>query len=126
MNPVDLLRAAAAGQVKSRPRIVECDDLLEQLRLPLKEVKLRDVVKVAGNFDRGHKNIHHAIRIGIGQRLKQNGIHHRKDGSVGADAKSKSDYNGKREARILPQLAQAKVRILPQQLQSGRHSGLLF
>jgi hypothetical protein len=71
---MDLLRTAA-GEVKAGPGVVVRHDLFKQVRLPLKEVKLRNVMKVIGEAGRVRQKIDHAIGVGIGERLEQNRIH---------------------------------------------------
>ncbi len=95
---MDLLRTAA-GKVIAGSRVVECHDLFEQVRLPLEKVKLRDTVKVVGNDGRGHHKIHHAIGVGVGERLEQNRIHDREDGGVGSDAERKRNNSGNCDSR---------------------------
>src|SRR5215831_6863351 len=93
VNTVDLLRTAAASQVEPGARVVECHDLLEQVLLTLKKVKLRDVVKITGNFDGRRQKIHHAIRVGIVERLEQHGVHDREDCGVGSDAQGQCGHD---------------------------------
>jgi hypothetical protein len=115
---MDLL-GTAAGKVKAGARVVIGHDLFEYVRLPLKEVKLRDAVKVIGKAGSVRQKIDHAIGVGIGERLEQNRIHYREDGGVGSDTEGQRGYGGNGEAGILTQLAQAEARILPKQFQSG-------
>src|SRR6516165_6788803 len=76
-------------------------------------------MKVGGNASCGRQKIHHAIGIGIGERLQQNGIYDREDGGIGPDAEGECHYGGKSEARILPKLAKPEAHVTPKQHRSA-------
>ena len=100
VDPVDLLRMAT-GEVEAGARIVECHHLFEQVLLPLKEVKLGDIVEVIGNDVRGRQKLHHAVGVGIGERLEQHRVDDGEDGRVGADAQGKGGNRSQGEAGVL-------------------------
>jgi hypothetical protein len=112
---MDLLRTAA-GKVKAGAGVVVGHDLFKHGRLPLEEVKLRDVMKVVGKSSRVGQEIDHAIGVGIGERLEENRIHYREDGGVGSDAEGKRGYGGKGKTRTAPELAQSRQHIPPKEL----------
>ena len=112
MNAMNLLRTAA-GEVKTGARVVVRNHLFKQIRLPLKEVKLRNAMKIVGKAGRVRQKIDHAIGVGIGERLEQNRIHYREDGGVGSDTQRQGGNGGAREAGILQQHSQRMSYLIP-------------
>ena len=82
--------------------------------MPLKEVKLRDVVKVIGKAGRVRQKIDHAIGVGISERLEQNRIHDREDGGVGSDAERQRGNGSDGEAGVLPEHLQRVLDVVEQ------------
>ena len=54
-----------------------------------------------------------ALRLGEGQRLQQDGVHHAEDGGVGADTDGQGENGHGGEARAFRQHAERVTQILP-------------
>ena len=58
----------------------------------------------------GVHQLHQRLRVGIGERFKQHGVDHRKDGSIDADAHGDDQNRDGGEAGSLGERAEAKRR----------------
>jgi hypothetical protein len=104
VNATDLL-GPFAGEVEAGARKVVSSNLLEDTGLPLIKVKLGNGGNVVEKRV-GVQKLDDAVGVGIGERLEQHRIDHRKDGGIDADTEGKREHRDEGKSRRLTQLAQ--------------------
>ncbi len=107
-----LLRAAS-GEIEAGAAKIIGRDILEGIRLRLPFEEFGNGRGDAFAVGEGELELNDAIRVRVGERLQQDRIHNREDGSVGPDAKRQGGDSGDREAGILGEHAQRMLEVIP-------------
>jgi hypothetical protein len=111
MNGLHLLRMIAAGDVHAGAAEVVGGDLLEDTRLLTPESELRNVCAGKRPVRAGVHQLHQRLRVGISQRLEQNGVDDGEDGGVDTDTDSDDKNGDHRESRRFPEGTKGEAQI---------------
>ena len=65
-----------SGEIETGARDIVCGDLLKDAGLPLIGVKLADAHEIVSQQRRGSQELHHAVGVGVGERLEEHGVDH--------------------------------------------------
>jgi hypothetical protein len=118
---VDLL-GNDAGEVEARTTEIVGSDILKDAGLGFPDVVVNRRAAGAVALGRGVHELHDTVRLGIGERLKEDGVDDGEDSGVGSDAEGDGGDGGQGEGRACDEHAEGVAEVLPE----INHDGATF